>query len=68
MIRCSPAERREIIDLVEHSAMPVGRTLAELDVPRSRFYRWFQQCQQEGEQGLEPQLAKRRHFCHALAG
>ena len=39
MIRRFPAEKREIIDLVEHCALPIGRTLAELDVPRSSFYR-----------------------------
>ena len=38
-MRRSPAEKREIIHLVEHSALPVGRTLDELDVPRSSFSR-----------------------------
>ena len=68
MMRRSPAEKREIIDLVEHSALPIGRTLAELDVPRSSFYRWYQRYQQEGEKGLESQPSKRRQFCLALAG
>jgi len=63
MMRRSPAEKREIIDLVEHSALPVGRTLAELDVPRSSFYRWYHQYQPEGEQGVGPQPSKRRQFC-----
>lgn len=31
----SPAEEQEIIHLVELSDYPVGRTLDELDVPRS---------------------------------
>ena len=73
-VRHSPAEKREIIDLVEHSALPVGRTLAELDVPRRSFsrqdtgtvYRWYQQYQQEGEKGLEPQPSKRRQFWNRL--
>ena len=51
MRRRSPAEKGEIIDLVKHSALPVGRTLAELDVPRNSFSRkdtatvcrWYQQ-------------------------
>ena len=68
MMRRSPAEKREIIDLVEHSALPVGRALAELDVPRSSFYRWYQQYQQEGEQGLEPQPSKRRQFWNRIPG
>ena len=42
-MRRSPAEKQEIIHLVEHSALPVGRTLDELDVPRSNFYRWYRQ-------------------------
>jgi len=61
-IRRLPAEKREVIDLIEHSALTVGRTLAELDVPRSSFCRWYQQYQLEGEKGLEPQASKRRHF------
>jgi len=35
MTRRSAAEKREIIHLVDHSALPVGRTLDELDVLRS---------------------------------
>ena len=65
-VRRSPAEKREIIDLVEQSALPIGRTLAELDVPRSSFYRWYQKYQQEGEKGLEPQPSKRRQFWNRL--
>jgi hypothetical protein len=42
-VRRSPAEKREIIDLVEHSALSIGRILAELAVPRSSFCRWYQQ-------------------------
>ena len=60
MMRRTPAEKREIINLVEDSALPIGRTLAELDVPRSSFYRWYQQSHREGVQGLEPQPSKRR--------
>jgi hypothetical protein len=74
MIHRSAADKREIIYLVKHSALPIGRTLAELDVPRSSFSRkktpfgpraqarrgetagtvcpWYQQYQQEGEEGL----------------
>jgi putative transposase len=63
VMRRSPAEKREIIHLVEHSTLPVGRTLAELDVPRSSFYRWYRQYQQEGEKGLEPQPSRRQKFC-----
>ena len=40
-----------MIHLVEHSALPIGRTLAELDVPRSSIYRWYRQYQQDGQKG-----------------
>ena len=66
MMRRSPAEKREIINRVEHSALPIGRSLAELDVPRSSFYRWYPQYPQEGVQGLEPQPSKHRHFWNRL--
>ena len=35
-------------------------------MPRSSFYRWYQQYQQEGEQGLEPQPSERRQFWNRL--
>jgi len=52
MIRRDEAEKMEIIHLVEHSNLSVKRTLEELNVPRSTFYRWYQQYQEEGETGL----------------
>ena len=52
MSRWDEAEKLEIIHLVEHSNLSVKRTLEELDVPRSTFYRWYQQYQEEGETGL----------------
>lgn len=55
MIRRNPAEKREIISLVEHSAMSVKKTLEELQVPRSTFYRWYKQYLEEGEEGLVDQ-------------
>jgi putative transposase len=66
MMRRSAAEKHEIIHLVEHSALPIGHTLAELDVPRSSFYRWYQQYQQDGQKGLEPQPSKRQQFWNRL--
>jgi putative transposase len=52
MIRRSQEEKREIIHPVEHSELPMRRTLDELNVPRSTFYRWYQLYQEEGEDGL----------------
>ena len=52
MMRYSQAEKLEIIRLVETSDLPVKRTLAELGVPRSTFYRWYARYQAAGEAGL----------------
>jgi putative transposase len=51
-MRYSQAEKREIIHLVEHSNLSIRKTLAELDVPRSSFYRWYQKYQKDGFEGL----------------
>lgn len=51
-MRYSQAEKREIIHLVEHSNLSIRKTLAELDVPRSSFYRWYQLYQKDGYEGL----------------
>jgi putative transposase len=51
-VRRDEAEKREIIHLVEHSALSVKHTLDELNVPRSTFYRWYRQYQEEGPDGL----------------
>jgi transposase-like protein len=41
MMRYSPAEKMEIIHMVEHSNLSIRQTLAELDLPRSTFYDWY---------------------------
>jgi putative transposase len=51
-VRTGEAEKREIIHLVEHSALSVKKTLDELQVPRSTFYRWYKHYLEDGEAGL----------------
>ena len=51
-MRYSQSEKMEIIRLVEESELPVSRTLRELEVPRSSFYRWYRSYQEEGYKGL----------------
>lgn len=51
-MRYSQAEKMEIIRVVEASDLPVKRTLEELDVPRSSFYRWYERYLAEGGDGL----------------
>lgn len=59
-MRRSAAEKQEIIRLVEHSALSITHTLKELDVPRSSFYRWYQEFQQYGPDGLTPRPQRRQ--------
>jgi len=56
----------EIIRLVEGSNLPVKRTLEELDVPRSSFYRWYRAYALEGYEGLTPKPSQRRRFWNRI--
>lgn len=49
----SPSEKLEIIKLVEQSDLGVNRTLKELKVHKSTFYKWYQRYQYEGKEGLQ---------------
>jgi len=51
-MRYTPAEKMELIRLVEHSALPVKRMLEQLDVARSTFYRWYRRYTEAGYDGL----------------
>ena len=51
-MRRTASEKMEIIRLVESSAAPVGRTLRDLDVARSSFYRWYANYRQGGFDAL----------------
>ena len=66
MIWKSEAEKREVIHIVEHSALSVKKTLEELQVPRSTFYRWYQHYLEEGEEGLIDQRPNPRQFWNRI--
>ena len=66
LIRRSPEEKLEIIHLVEHSNLSIKQTLEELDVPRSTFYRWYRQYQEEGPDGLRDQKPNPRQFWNRI--
>ena len=51
-MRYSPSDKIEIIRLVEQSHLPARRTLEKLGIPRSSFYRWYDQYQGGGPEGL----------------
>jgi len=52
-MRYPAAEKLEIIRLVEHSHLPVTRTLGMLGIPRTTFYRWYDRYQAGGPDALE---------------
>lgn len=54
-MRYSPADKLEIIRLVDGSDLGVVRTLKELGIQKSTFYGWYQKYQQYGPDGLNDQ-------------
>ena len=52
-MRYSASEKLEIIRLVEQSHLPVRRTLGQIGIPRSTFYRWYDQYQTGGPEALD---------------
>ena len=52
-MRYAAAEKLEIIQLVEHSSLPVRRTLAQLGIPRTTFYAWYRNYLEDGPDALE---------------
>ena len=65
-MRYSASEKIEIIRLVEGSNLPVKRTLEELDVPRSSFYRWYRAYSADGIEGLTPKPSQSRRFWNRI--
>ena len=52
-MRYPAAEKLEIIRLVEQSSLSVRRTLAQLGIPRSTFYCWYDRYRSRDDEGLE---------------
>jgi len=52
-MRYPASEKLEIIRLVEQSHLPIGRTLCNLGIPRTTFYRWYDRYQIGGAEPLE---------------
>ena len=56
-MRYPASEKLEIVRLVEQSHLPVKKTLAQLGVPKTTFYRWYDRYRAFGEAGLEDRLS-----------
>jgi transposase InsO family protein len=54
-MRYPSSEKLEIIQLVEKSHLPAKRTLTQLGIPRTTFYRWYDRYQTGGPEALEDQ-------------
>jgi putative transposase len=65
-MRYTQAEKMEIIRLVEESELPVRHILAELAIPRSTFYRWYDRYKVAGYEGLADQKAGPRQFWNRI--
>ena len=61
-MRISPSEKQEIIRLVERSELGVNRTLKELGIHKSTFYKWYRIYVEKGIDGLLPQKRTRRQW------
>jgi transposase InsO family protein len=57
-MRYPASEKLEIIKLVETSHLSVRRTLAQLGIPSSTFYRWYDQYRTGGPEVLEDRRPK----------
>ena len=59
-MRFTQAQKYEIIRLVEGSELSVRRTLDELGIKRSTFYRWYARYLESGYDGLARKQQKPR--------
>jgi putative transposase len=61
-MRLTAAEKQEIIKLVEHSEIGVNRTLLELGINKSTFYKWYKAYVDKGIAGLETKRITRQRW------
>ena len=61
-MRLSVAEKAEIIQLVERSDLGVNRTLAQLGINKSTFYKWYKAYLDKGSVGLESKRITRQRW------
>ena len=65
-MRYTKAEKLEIIRLVEGSDLPVKKTLEQLQISRSSFYRWYRAYVDHGANGLASRSSCRRQFWNRI--
>ena len=62
----SASEKVEVIRMVEDSALSIRKTLEELGISRSSFYRWYQRYQAGGIDALRSHSRSPRRFWNKL--
>ena len=65
-MRHSPSEKMEIIRTVEQSEVSVRKTLEQLDVSRSTFYRWYSRYLETGFDGLKDSRPGAKRFWNRI--
>lgn len=65
-MRYSASEKLEIIRLVETSALPVRRTLAQIGIPKSTFYAWYDRYVAGGTEALEDHRPRPRRVWNRI--
>ena len=65
-MRFSAAEKMEAIQLVEGSDLSVRRTLEQLGIHRSVFYRWYQAYCEHGYEGLVAKKSAARRYWNRI--
>jgi putative transposase len=66
-MRYPASEKSEIIRLVETSPLPVRRTLAQIGIPKSTFYAWYERYTADGITALEDRKPRPRRVWNRIA-
>ena len=65
-MRYTPAEKIEIIRMVEGSDLPVRHTLRELGIAPSTFYEWYRRFLEDGPDGLDSKARGPKQFWNRI--
>ena len=65
-MRFTRQEKYEIIQLVEGSDLDPNRTLCELGINKSTFYKWYGRFKEQGYDGLAPKLRARNSYWNKI--
>jgi putative transposase len=61
-MRYTAAEKQEIIHLVDRSELGINKTLQQLGIHKSTFYKWYKAYLDKGSSGLQPARKTRQQW------